>query len=286
MSEHRKNPAQRLRSRRLAALPLCVAAFTLMSSALANAQDLTLSESGSTLLYPLFTTWVDAYTKSHPGVQISVAATGSEAGIQGVLAGKIHIGASDAYMSDAEIRQHPQIINVPLAIAAQTINYNLPGLNAIHLKLDGPVLAGIYTGAIRNWDALQIAALNPGVKLPHHAIVPIRRAEGSGDTFVFTQFLSFSTPDWENNQGFGTTISWPSVPGSATAVGNAGMVQALQSTPYSIGYVGVSFTDKLAPRNSAPSRSRMDPENLSRPARTRSRQAPLHSVRARHLTSA
>jgi phosphate transport system substrate-binding protein len=246
MSEHRKNPAQRLRSRRLAALPLCMAAFTLMSSAWPKAQDLTLSESGSTLLYPLFTTWVDAYTKSHPGVHISVAATGSEAGIQEVLAGKIHIGASDAYMSDAEIRQHPQIINVPLAIAAQTINYNLPGLNAIHLKLDGPVLAGIYTGAIRSWDAPQIAALNPGVKLPHHAIVPIRRAEGSGDTFVFTQFLSFSTPDWENNQGFGTTITWPSVPGSATAVGNAGMVQALQSTPYSIGYVGVSFTDKLA----------------------------------------
>jgi phosphate transport system substrate-binding protein len=246
MTHHVKNPALRLRWRRLAAAPLCVAALALMTSALANAQDLTLTETGSTLLYPLFTTWVDAYTKSHPGVHVTVGGTGSEAGIQQVLAGKVQIGASDAYMSDAEMRQHPQIINVPLAIAAQTVNYNLPGLNATHLKLDGPVLAGIYTGAIRTWDAPQIAVLNPGVALPHHAIAPIRRAEGSGDTFVFTQFLSFATPDWENDTGYGTTITWPNVPGSATAVGNAGMVQALQSTPYSIGYVGVSFSDKLA----------------------------------------
>jgi phosphate transport system substrate-binding protein len=246
MTHHVKNPALRLRWQRLAAAPLCAAALAMMTGAFANAQDLTLTETGSTLLYPLFTTWVDAYTQSHPGIHVTVGGTGSEAGIQQVLAGKVEIGASDAYMSDAEMRQHPQIINVPLAIAAQTVNYNLPGLNATHLKLDGPALAGIYTGAIRTWDAPQIAALNPGVALPHHAIVPIHRAEGSGDTFVFTQFLSFATPDWENDKGYGTTIAWPSVPGSATAAGNAGMVQALQSTPYSIGYVGVSFSDKLA----------------------------------------
>jgi phosphate transport system substrate-binding protein len=246
MNHDVKKPALRARWRHLAAAPLCVAALAMMTGAFASAQDLTLNETGSTLLYPLFTTWVDAYTKTHPGIHIVVAGTGSEAGIQQVLAGKVHIGASDAYMSDAEMRQHPQIINVPLAIAAQTVNYNVPGLNATHLKLDGPVLAGIYSGKIRTWDAPQIAAINPGVKLPNHAIVPIHRAEGSGDTFVFTQFLSFATDDWENTNGYGTTISWPSVDGSVTATGNAGMVQTLQSTPYSIGYVGVSFTDKLA----------------------------------------
>ena len=246
MTKLYKNPARRLRPHRFAALPLCVAAFSLMTSAVADAQDLTLSETGSTLMYPLFTTWVAEYTKSHPGVHITVGETGSEAGIQQVLAAKVHIGASDAYMSDAEMRQHPQIINIPLAIAAQTVNYNLPGLNATHLKLDGPVLAAIYSGEIRNWDAPQIAALNRGVALPHNPIVPIHRAEGSGDTFVFTQFLSFSTPSWESSQGYGTSISWPAVSGSTTATGNAGMVQALQATPYSIGYVGVSFTDKLA----------------------------------------
>jgi phosphate transport system substrate-binding protein len=242
----RKTAAFWLRAQRLTAASLLIAAASMLNAAPASAQDITLNETGSTLLYPLFTTWVAEYTKTHPGVHITIGATGSEAGIQQVLAGKVHIGASDAYMSDADIRQHPQIINVPLAIAAQTINYNVPGLNATHLKLDGPTLAGIYTGAIRNWDAPQIAAMNPGVALPHHAIVPVRRAEGSGDTFVFTQFLTFSTPSWENDKGYGTTIDWPSVPGSLTAVGNAGMVQTIQSTPYSIGYVGVSFADKIA----------------------------------------
>jgi phosphate transport system substrate-binding protein len=246
IEHHRKNPTLRLRRGQRTAVSLCMTALTLLASTWAQAQDLTLNETGSTLLYPLFTTWVDGYTKTHPGVHITVGATGSEAGIQQVLAGKVHIGASDAYMSDADVRQHPDVLNVPLAIAAQTVNYNLPGLNATHLKLDGPTLAAIYAGTVRNWDAPQITALNPGVALPHHAIVPIRRAEGSGDTFVFTQFLSFSTPSWENDHGYGTTIVWPGVPGSATATGNAGMVQVLQNTPYSIGYVGISFSDKLA----------------------------------------
>jgi phosphate transport system substrate-binding protein len=211
----------------------------------AFAQDTTLNETGSTLLYPLFTTWVTQYVKTHPDVHINIGATGSEAGIQQVLAGKVNIGASDAYMSDSDIRQHAQIINVPLAIAAQTVNYNVPGLNGAHLKLDGPTLAGIYSGTIRTWNAPQIAALNPGVSLPHEGIVPIRRAEGSGDTFVFTQFLTFSTPSWESDRGYGTTIQWPNVPGSKTAEGNAGMVKAIQSTDYSIGYVGVSYADSI-----------------------------------------
>jgi phosphate transport system substrate-binding protein len=239
-------PFSRTRRRTLAARILGLVALTVLSSTPGLAQEATLNETGSTLLYPLFSTWVTQYTKSHPGVHINIGGTGSEAGIQQVLAGKVEIGASDAYMSDDEIRQHAQIINVPLAIAAQTVNYNVPGLNNVHLKLDGPTLAGIYTGAVRSWNAPQIVALNPGVSLPNHGIVPIRRAEGSGDTFVFTQFLTFSTPSWENSQGYGTTISWPNVTGSATAVGNAGMVKAIQSTDYSIGYVGVSYSDSIA----------------------------------------
>jgi phosphate transport system substrate-binding protein len=220
-------------------------AIAALASAPAFAQDTTLTETGSTLLYPLFTTWVAQYVKTHPDVHIDIGATGSEAGIQQVIAGKVNIGASDAYMSDADITQHAQIINVPLAIAAQTVNYNVPGLNGAHLKLDGPTLAGIYSGSVRTWNAPQIAALNPGVSLPDHAIVPVRRAEGSGDTFVFTQFLTFSTPTWETDHGFGTTIGWPAVAGSKTAEGNAGMVKAIQSTDYSIGYVGVSYSDSI-----------------------------------------
>lgn len=233
-------------SQRIHLLAAALSGAIALTATAAHADGVTLRETGSTLLHPLVDTWVAAYTRTHPGVRITTAATGSEAGIRQVIAHAVEIGASDAYMSDAQIKQHPQIINVPLAIAAQTVNYNLPGLNATHLKLDGPTLAGIYGGRIGRWDAPQIAALNPGVALPHQAIVPIRRAEGSGDTFIFTQFLSFSTPAWESGAGYGTTIKWPAVPDERTAVGNAGMVQAIQSTPYSIGYVGVSFSDRIA----------------------------------------
>ena len=245
MTHPRKEETLWLRWRRFAGQLLGITTIAMLCAAPGFAQETTLNETGSTLMYPVFTTWVAQYTKTHPGVYINIGATGSEAGIQQVIAGKVHIGASDAYMSDADIHKNPQIINVPMAIAAQTINYNVPSLNAAHLKFDGPTLAGIYSGTVRSWDAPQIAALNPGVSLPHQTIVPIRRAEGSGDTFVFSQFLTFSTPSWENDQGYGTTISWPNVPGSLTATGNDGMVKAIQSTAYSIGYVGVSYSDSV-----------------------------------------
>ncbi len=212
----------------------------------AFAEDITLTETGSTLIHPLFDTWVAAYTKAHPGVQITTGATGSGAGIEQAIAGKVQIGASDAYMSDIEARQHPGILNIPLAISAQTVNYNLPGLEGTNLKLDGPTLAGIYSGEITQWDAKPIAVLNPGVALPHQAIIPIHRADGSGDTFIFSQFLTYSTPTWESRQSYGVTVNWPAVPGALTATGNDGMVKLLQQTPYSIGYVGISFSDDVA----------------------------------------
>ncbi len=120
------------------------------------------AETGSTLIYPLFNVWVSEYTKTHPGVHLTTGSTGSGAGIEQAISGAAQIGASDAYMSDAQIKGHPQIINVPMAISALTVNYNLPGLNAVHLKLDGPVLADIYTGKIRAWDDKAIAAPKPG----------------------------------------------------------------------------------------------------------------------------
>jgi phosphate transport system substrate-binding protein len=237
-----------MKSARRRVLGAAVLALSLapLTTVPAQADAMTLVETGSTLLYPLFNIWVANYTKTHPGINVTTDATGSGAGIQKVISGEAQIGASDAFMSDTEVKRNPQIVNIPLCIAAQMVNYNLPGLNAEQLKLDGTVLAGIYSGKIRDWDGAPIAALNPGVKLPHHAIIPIRRADGSGDTFIFTQFLSFSDSDWANNHGYGMTASWPVVEGGLEARGNAGMVQTIQKTAYSIAYIGVSYAADIA----------------------------------------
>jgi phosphate transport system substrate-binding protein len=223
-------------------LPLAVAHATL-----------TISETGSTLILPLFKSWVAAYGKVDPELQMTVGATGSAAGITEAIAKHAQIGTSDAYMSDNDAMANPQILNIPLAISAHTVVANLPELRGATLKLSGPVLALIYSGKVTQWDASPIAAINQGVPLPHHAIVPVRRADGSGNTFVFTQFLTFSTPDelhissqdfdWERKIGYGTTVSWPAVSGELTAPGNPEMVQTIIRTPYSVGYIGASFKD-------------------------------------------
>jgi phosphate transport system substrate-binding protein len=215
-------------------------------AASSRAQTITLTETGSSLLYSLFNIWATEYVKTHSGVTIVASSTNSSTGIEQATSGAVQIGTSDAFMSDAQIKRYPQIVNVPMAISAQTVNFNLPGLNAAALKLDGPTLAGIYTGKIRSWDDKAIAALNPRMSLPHNDIVPVHRADGSGDTFLFTQYLTFSTPSWEDKLGFGTMIAWPQVPGGLAANGNAGVLDLVGRTPYSIGYIGVSFHNEIA----------------------------------------
>ena len=221
-------------------------AVTLLASLPAGAAEVTLHETGSTLLYPLFQLWSVDYAAANPGTGIATAATGSGAGIAEAVAGHVQIGASDAYMSDEEAERDRHILNIPVAISAQTVNYNLPGLGGTKLKLDGPALAGSYSGTIRMWDSPEIAGMNPGLHLPHQAIIPIRRADPSGDTFIFTQFLDFAVPSWDEAVGFGTKVPWPAVSGARSANGNEGMVKALAATPYSVGYVGVSFEDTVA----------------------------------------
>ncbi|MGB7755968.1 MAG: phosphate ABC transporter substrate-binding protein PstS [Salinisphaera sp.] len=203
----------------------------------------TLTETGSSLLYPLFNLWVPAYTSQHSDVQINTAATGSGTGIAQSTQGIVQMGSSDAYLSGAQMKKHPNMLNIPVAISSQMVNYNVPGDNDKNLKLSGPVLAAIYSGKIRYWDNKKIEAMNAGVDLPHKAIVPLHRADGSGDTFLFTQFLHKSAGhSW--TPGYGTTVSWPNVQGAIGATGNSGMVTALQNNPYAIAYIGVSYKDQ------------------------------------------
>ena len=202
-------------------------------------------ETGSSLLYPLFNLWVPAFNKVDPNIRITTQSTGSGTGISQSVEGIAQIGASDAYLSNAMMKQHPEMLNIPLAISMQMVNYNLPGLNDKHIKLSGPVLAAIYQGKVTRWNDQQIKALNPGVNLPDHAIIPIHRSDGSGDTFIFTQYLAFSDQGWNSSLAYGTTISWPPVPGSLGANGNPGMVTALKGNPYAIAYIGTSFQDSI-----------------------------------------
>ena len=218
---------------------------TTSSSTLASSlPSESIAETGSTLLYPLFQDWVPNFTKTYNSVQISTAGTGSGTGISDAAAGSVQIGASDAYLLPTQMTQYPNLLNIPLAISAQQIWYNIPGVpSTMHLNFTGEVLAAIYNGTITNWNNAYIKAINPGAAsvLPNHVIIPIRRQDGSGDTFIFTTYLSDSSSSWNSSVGFATTVSWPSVAGELSAIGNGGMVTASQQNQYSVAYIGISF---------------------------------------------
>jgi phosphate transport system substrate-binding protein len=203
-----------------------------------------LSETGSTLLYPLFNEWAPAYKSQYSQVTISTAGTGSGTGISDAAAGTVDIGASDAYLSSGQMAKSPNLENIPLAISAQQINYNLPGVK--NLKLNGAVLAGIYGGAITAWNNSAIKALNPGVTLPSTKIIPIKRSDSSGDTFLFTSYLSSQVPQWKSSIGEGTTVAWPNVSAELGEKGNSGMVTGCKANPGCIAYIGISYESKTS----------------------------------------
>jgi phosphate transport system substrate-binding protein len=148
---------QKLRQTGIAAIAV---AAVLGAAGVAHAAT-TLVETGSSLLYPLFNIWVPDFTASNAGIQLTTTSTGSGAGIAQAIKGLVQVGASDAYMSNALVKKNPDMLNIPLAISAQAINYNLPGLNDKNIKLSGPVLAAIYTGKITMWNDPAIKAANP-----------------------------------------------------------------------------------------------------------------------------
>jgi phosphate transport system substrate-binding protein len=205
-------------------------------------QPESLSETGSTLLFPLFGVWAAAYHQQYSQVTVKTGATGSGAGIAGASAGTVNIGASDAYLSSGDMVKNPQLLNIPLAVSAQQVNYNVPGLKAgVHLRLNGAVLAQMYEGKIRAWDNPAIRALNPGVTLPGTPVVPLHRSDSSGDTFLFTSYLATHDPAWNSSIGYGTTVAWPDSASGLGRRGNAGMVAGCEAAPGCVAYVGISY---------------------------------------------
>ncbi len=213
-----------------------------------NTKPASLTETGSTLLFPLFGTWSTAYQKQFvnsagsPIVTITTGGTGSGTGITDAATGTVNMGASDAYLSSADLQQYPGLLNIALAISAQQINYNVPGVK--NLNLNGTVLAQIYTGKITNWNDPAIKKLNPGASLPNLKIIPLHRAESSGDTFLFTSYLSAQDPSAWSASNVNTTISWPNVSGALAETGNSGMVAGCQANKGCIAYIGISYLQK------------------------------------------
>jgi phosphate transport system substrate-binding protein len=204
-----------------------------------------LTETGSTLLFPLFGAWATAYQRQFvdssgaPIVTITTSATDSAAGITGAATGTVDVGASDVYLSSASRRQHPGLINIALAISAQQINYNVPGVR--NLRLDGAVLTKIYSGQITNWNASALQDLNPGVRLPDLKIVPLHRADSSGDTFLFTGYLNAQDPSGWPAARVSTAVAWPKVSGARAESGNSGMAASCRATKGCIAYIGISY---------------------------------------------
>lgn len=200
----------------------------------------TLNESGSSLLYPFLQELVAPFNQAFPNATLAPAAGGSGKGITDATNGISQMGGSDAYLTTAELGSG--LANIPAAVSAQDVFYNLPGVTA-SLKLTGSVLAQMYEGKITTWNDAAVAKLNPGVSLPATKVVTIHRSDSSGDTFLFSGFLSKTDPNgWggPSGPGQGTTVSWPAAPGALTASGNPGMVAACKASPGCVAYVGIS----------------------------------------------
>ncbi len=198
----------------------------------------TLQESGSTLVLPYLQKLADPFHAAYSNITLAPSGGGSGKGISDAAAGTVQLGGSDAYLSDQQAQQNGNLLNIPIAISSQAVNYNLPGI--ADLKLNGDVLARMYEGHITNWNDAAIGALNPGVSLPNQPIIPVRRVDASGDTFIFSSLLTVTNGEWKNGPAYGTTVTWPAVQSEVTANGNPGMVQVCQQNPGCVAYIGIS----------------------------------------------
>jgi len=219
---------------------LVVMAAVLVSTAVSHSQTI-INGAGSTFIYPMFTKWSDDYHKMHPDIEFNYQSIGSGGGIKQLLAGTVEIGASDAPLNDEQIadaeKAHGAVVHLPEAMGAVAMTYNIPGVKAT-LKFTGEAIADIFLGKITKWDDPAIKALNPGVDLPDNEIIVVHRADGSGDTYIFVDYLCKVSSEWNSKVGKGTSVNWPVGIG---AKGNEGVTGQVERTPYSIGYVTLIY---------------------------------------------
>ena len=198
------------------------------------AQEIT--GAGATFPAPLYAKWADAYNKA-TGARINYQSVGSGAGMRQIRGKTVDFGASDAPLNDADLAKDG-LVQFPTVIGGVVPVINIQGIQSREMRLTGQVLGDIYLGKITKWNDPAIAALNPGVKLPDAAISPVRRADGSGTTFIFTNYLSKVNPDWKAKVGEGTAVNWPV---GAGGKGNEGVSAFVQRLPNSIGYVEYAY---------------------------------------------
>ncbi len=209
------------------------AAAMLLSGA-ALAQDVT--GAGATFPAPIYAKWADAYNKA-TGARINYQSVGSGAGIKQIKTKTVDFGASDMPLSDEDLAKDG-LLQFPTVIGGVVPVVNIAGIAPGQIKLTGQVLGDIYMGKITKWNDPALTALNPGVPLPDAAIAPVRRADGSGTTFIFTNYLSKVNPEWKTKVGEGTAVNWPT---GAGGKGNEGVAAFVQRLPNSIGYVEYAY---------------------------------------------
>ena len=218
--------------RRIARLLVCA-----LLALPATAQT-TLNGAGATFPYPMYSKWFSEYQKLHPEIQINYQSIGSGGGIRQVINGTVDFGASDGPMTDEMLKQaKTKILHMPTVLGADVPAYNIPGVNA-ELKFTPEALAGIFLGKITKWNDKAITSVNPGVNLPDKDIIVVHRSDGSGTTYIWTDYLSKISPEWQSQVGTGTSVKWPIGLGGKGNEGVAGSIRQLQG---SIGYVELVY---------------------------------------------
>jgi phosphate transport system substrate-binding protein len=223
------------------AMMLGSVAALLITQTNVNAQTL-INGAGSTFDYPAFTKWFEVYGRMDADVRFNYASIGSGGGQKQLLNQTVDFGASDAPMKDEALASAPgKILHLPIVAGGVAIIYNLPG--SPKLGMDGDIIANIFLGNITKWNDPKIAALNPGVDLPNLPVIPVHRSEGSGTTFIFTDYLSSVNPAWADTVGKATAVKWPAGIGLG-AKGSEGVAGQVKQISGGIGYAELAYADQ------------------------------------------